>query len=92
MLRPEIALCFENGDHATRDLLERIVVDEERHIDRIEAPRRKIAEVGDHQDLAQQNLRPDARVASPCRAYPGRPWRALFLTPSDGICRVALAP
>ena len=55
VLRPGIALCLEIGDHGTRDLLERIVVvDEEHHIDWIEAQRHKIAEVGYQQFLAQQ--------------------------------------
>ncbi len=54
VLRPGIALCLEIGDHGTRDLLERIVVDEEHHIDWIEAQRHKIAEVGYQQYLAQQ--------------------------------------
>ena len=54
VLRPGIALCLEVGDHATRDLLERIIVDEEHHIDWIEAQQHKIAEVGYQQYLAQQ--------------------------------------
>ena len=54
VLRPGIALCLEIGDHGTRDLLERIVVDEEHHIDWIEAQRHKIGEVGYQQYLAQQ--------------------------------------
>ena len=33
VLRPGVALCLEIGDHGTRDLLEKIVVDEEHHID-----------------------------------------------------------
>ena len=54
VLRPGVALTLEIGDHATRDLLERIIVDEEHHIDWIEAQRHKIAEVGYQQYLAQQ--------------------------------------
>ena len=54
VLRPAIALCLEVGDHVTRDLLERIIVDEERHIDWIEAQQHKISEVGYQQYLAQQ--------------------------------------
>ncbi len=54
VLRPGIALCLEVGDHATRDLLERIIVDEERHVDWIEAQQHKISEVGYQQYLAQQ--------------------------------------
>jgi cystathionine beta-lyase/cystathionine gamma-synthase len=54
VLRPGVALCLEIGDHGTRDLLEKIVVDEEHHIDWIEAQRHKIAEIGYQQYLAQQ--------------------------------------
>ena len=54
VLRPGVALCLEVGDHATRDLLERIIVDEEHHIDWIEAQQHKISEVGYQQYLAQQ--------------------------------------
>ena len=53
VLRPGIALCLEIGDHGTRDLLERILVDEEHHVDWIEAQEHKIAEVGYQQYLAQ---------------------------------------
>jgi hypothetical protein len=51
---PGRVLCLEVGDHATRDLLERIIVDEEHHIDWIEAQQHKISEVGYQQYLAQQ--------------------------------------
>ena len=54
VLRPGVALCLEIGDHGTRDLLEKIVVDEEHHIDWIEAQRHKIGEIGYQQYLAQQ--------------------------------------
>ena len=54
VLRPGVALCLEIGDHGTRDLLEKIVVDEEHHIDWIEAQRHKIGEVGYQPYLAQQ--------------------------------------
>jgi bacterioferritin len=54
ILRPGVALSLEIGDHGTRDLLERIVVDEEHHIDWIEAQQHKIAEVGYQQYLSQQ--------------------------------------
>jgi bacterioferritin len=53
VLRPGIALCLEIWDHGTRDLLERILVDEEHHVDWIEAQEHKIAEVGYQQYLAQ---------------------------------------
>jgi hypothetical protein len=52
--RAGVALCLEIGDHGTRDLLEKIVVDEEHHIDWIEAQRHKIGEIGYQQYLAQQ--------------------------------------
>lgn len=32
VLRPGVRLCLEAGDHATRELLEQIVEDEERHV------------------------------------------------------------
>jgi bacterioferritin len=54
VLRPGVALCLEIGDHGTRDLLEKIVVDEEHHIDWIEAQRHKVGETGYRQYLAQQ--------------------------------------
>jgi bacterioferritin len=55
VLPPGIALCLEIGDHGTRDLLARIVVDEEHHIDWIEAQRHKTAEVGHQQYLASRS-------------------------------------
>jgi bacterioferritin len=67
VLRPSIALCLEIGDHGTRDLLERIVVDEEHHIDWIEAQRHKIAEVG-HQNVWR------SRRLTPPDAVPGLSW------------------
>lgn len=54
VLRSGIALCLEIGDHGTRGCLERIVVDEEHHIDWSEPQRHKIAEVGYQQCLARQ--------------------------------------
>jgi bacterioferritin len=54
VLRPGIGLCLEAGDHATRDLLEHIIVDEERHVDWLEAQKHKIDEVGYQAYLAQQ--------------------------------------
>jgi bacterioferritin len=54
VLRPGVALCLESGDHGTRDLLEKILVDEEHHVDWIEAQRHKIAEIGYQQYLGQQ--------------------------------------
>ena len=54
VLRPAVALCLEVGDHATRELLEHIVEDEEQHVDWIEAQLHKINEVGYQGYLAQQ--------------------------------------
>ncbi len=54
VLRPGVQLCLEAGDHATRELLEHIVEDEERHVDWIEAQKHKIEEVGYQNYLAQQ--------------------------------------
>ncbi|MFQ5849209.1 MAG: bacterioferritin [Candidatus Binatia bacterium] len=54
VLHPGIKTCLEAGDEATRELLEHIVVDEENHIDWIEAQLHKIEEVGYQNYLAQQ--------------------------------------
>jgi bacterioferritin len=54
VLRPGVQLCLEVGDHASRELLEHIVEDEERHVDWIEAQMHKIGEVGYQGYLAQQ--------------------------------------
>jgi bacterioferritin len=54
VLHSGIALCLEIGDHGTRGCLERIVIDEEHHIDWIETQRHKIAEVGYQQCLGRQ--------------------------------------
>ena len=54
VLRPGVQLCLEAGDHASRELLEHIVEDEEHHVDWIEAQQHKIQEVGYQSYLAQQ--------------------------------------
>ncbi len=54
VLRPGIALCLEARDHASRELLESILLDEERHVDWLEAQKHKIDEVGYQGYLAQQ--------------------------------------
>ena len=54
VLRPGVKLCLEVADHASRELLEHIVEDEERHVDWIEAQLHKIQEVGYQGYLAQQ--------------------------------------
>jgi bacterioferritin len=54
VLGPGIKICLEASDDATRELFEHMVVDEERHIDWIEAQLHKIKEVGYENYLAQQ--------------------------------------
>ena len=54
VLRPGVRLCLEASDHATRELLEHIVEDEERHVDWLEAQLHKMREVGYETYLAQQ--------------------------------------
>ena len=54
VLKPGIKACLDAHDDATRELLEHIVVDEERHIDWIETQQHQIKEVGYENYLAQQ--------------------------------------
>ncbi len=54
VLRRGVSLCWEASDHATRELLEHMIVDEERHVDWIEAQEHQIREVGYEQYLAEQ--------------------------------------
>lgn len=54
VLKPGIKTCLEVGDAASRELLEHLVVDEEHHVDWIEAQLHKINEVGYQNYLAQQ--------------------------------------
>ena len=54
ILKPGIKTCLEVGDNVTRELFEHIMVDEEEHIDWIEAQLHKIEEVGYQNYLAQQ--------------------------------------
>jgi len=54
VLKPGIKTCLEVGDVASRELLEHIVVDEEHHVDWIEAQLHKIEEVGYQNYLAEQ--------------------------------------
>lgn len=49
-----IALCNETGDHASRELLEHILVDEEEHIDWIETQQAAIERTGLENYLAEQ--------------------------------------
>lgn len=59
VLRPGIKTCFEASDDASRELLEHILVDEEKHVDWIEAQQHKIEEVGYQNYLAQQIYKDD---------------------------------
>ena len=59
VLHPGIKTCVETSDDASRELLEHIVVDEEKHIDWIEARLHQINEVGYENYLAQQIKKKD---------------------------------
>jgi bacterioferritin len=54
VLRPGIKTCLETSDDASRELLEDILVDEEKHIDWIETQLHQIKEVGYQNYLAQK--------------------------------------
>ena len=54
VLKPGIKTCLATEDHASREMLEHLVVDEERHIDWIESQQYQINEVGYENYLAQQ--------------------------------------
>jgi len=54
VLRPGIKTCLEASDDATRELLEHILADEEKHVDWIESQLHQIEEVGYQNYLAQQ--------------------------------------
>ena len=54
VLHAWIATCHEVGDHVSRELLERILADEESHVDWIEAQLNLIQQVGLENYLAQQ--------------------------------------
>ena len=53
-LNQGIALCVQVGDNGTRELLMKILVDEEHHVDYLEAQLHVIHEVGIENYLAQQ--------------------------------------
>ncbi|MEW5978139.1 MAG: bacterioferritin [Acidobacteriota bacterium] len=53
-LKPAIQFCLKESDHVSRDLLERILVEEEEHIDWIEGQLHIISEAGYDNYLAQQ--------------------------------------
>lgn len=54
VLRRGIQLCLEARDHGTREILEHVIEDEERHVNWLEAQKHKIREVGYENYLAQQ--------------------------------------
>lgn len=54
VLRPGIKVCMEASDEASKDLLEKILIDEEKHIDWIESQLHQIEEVGYENYLTQQ--------------------------------------
>ena len=49
-----VAMCREEGDNGTRELLERILVSEEQHIDWLETQLELIKNIGEAHYLAQQ--------------------------------------
>jgi bacterioferritin len=53
-LNDGIALCREHGDNGTRALLEKILVDEEQHLDWLESQLELIEQVGLQAYLAEQ--------------------------------------
>jgi bacterioferritin len=59
VLHPGIKTCIDVGDDGSRELLEDIVVDEEKHIDWIEAQLHQMDEVGYQNYLAQQIKKAD---------------------------------
>jgi bacterioferritin len=54
VMRRGVQLCLEAGDHGTRELLEQMIEDEERHVNWLEAQKHTIREVGYENYLAQQ--------------------------------------
>jgi bacterioferritin len=59
VLHPGIKTCMEAGDDSSRELLEHIVVDEEKHVDWIESQLHQINELGYQNYLAQQITKSD---------------------------------
>ncbi len=53
-LNTGIRTCVEKGDNASRELLEKILVDEEEHIDFLEGQLHAVGEMGIQNYLAQQ--------------------------------------
>jgi bacterioferritin len=60
VLRSGVKTCLEAADNASRELLEHIIVDEEGHVDWIEAQLHKIEEVGYQNYLSQQIYKKDS--------------------------------
>lgn len=56
VLRRSIQVCFDTGDHVTRELFEHILADEEEHIDFFEAEVQKTKDMGLENWLATQQL------------------------------------
>lgn len=54
VVRRGVQLCGDAADHGTRELLEHMIVDEERHVNWIEAQKHEIQELGYANYLAQQ--------------------------------------
>ena len=54
VLRRGVKLCLEGGDDGTRELLEHMIRDEERHVNWLEAQKHQIGEIGYENYLAQQ--------------------------------------
>lgn len=54
VLKAGIKTCFDANENASRELLEHILVDEEEHVDWIEAQLHQIKEIGYENFLAQQ--------------------------------------
>ncbi len=54
VLTPGVKLCLELADTGSRELLEHIIIDEEDHVDWIEAQLHKINELGYENYLAEQ--------------------------------------
>jgi len=54
VLKAGIKTCFDADENASRELLEHILVDEEEHVDWIEAQLHQIKEIGYENYLAQQ--------------------------------------
>ena len=65
VLHASIATCTEAGDHVSRDLLERILADEEGHVDWIEAQLHLMQEVGPENYLAQQIYKDGGTAGGP---------------------------